>query len=389
MSKSIRTNLFPLTCTALLVFASTVGPGCKGKQKATQKSPQPAVTVAEAIQQTVPVYLNYLGATDAVKSVDLRARVEGFLQKRFFTEGTDVKKGDVLFLIDPGPYEALLDQSLAQLAKDEAAVAFALSQVERYKSLVEKDFVAREQYENYCMQEKEAMAAVKADRAAIKQARLNLSYCTVSAPLDGRIGRTLVHEGNLVGAGQSTQLATIVMLDPIFVYFNPSAQDFSQILKHKQDGALPVKVNYPDGSRHPYEGRVDFYDNTVDPSTSTLTMRAVIPNPEKTLLPGMYVTIDMFLTNVPDTLLIPEEAIGEDQGGAFVFVVDENNTVQQKTISVSYNYKGMRVVKKGLKAGEQVITQGLQKVRTGMKVQPKHAPMKTDQGETSGSSDPS
>lgn len=377
-----------MSYVAMLVTVPIAFLGCKGKGKDAPEPPPPVVTVAQVQQKTVPVYLKYIGATEAVKSVDIRARVEGFLQKRDFTEGMDVNKGDVLFLIDPSPLQAQLDQNVAQLAKDEAAVAFARSQVQRYRSLVEQDFVTREQFESFCTQEKEAMAAVEADRAAIEEARLNLSYCTVKAPLDGRIGRTLVHEGNLVGAGDKTQLASIVQLDPIYVYFNPSAQDFRQIMQNKQAGALPVTVGFSDGGKHPYPGKVDFTDNTVDPTTSTVAMRAVVPNPEKTLLPGMFVEVTLFLTEVPDTLLIPEIAILEDQSGTYVYVVDKDNKVQHRSVTVRYKVEGMRVVLKGLKAGESVVTQGLQKVRPGMEVQPKPASKETSaelgKGKTSG-----
>ncbi|MBU0734228.1 MAG: efflux RND transporter periplasmic adaptor subunit, partial [Proteobacteria bacterium] len=258
------------------------------------------------------------------------------------------------------------------------ALAFALEQVKRYEPLAEQDFVTREKFDDYRTKAKEAAAAVKADRAKIEQDRLNLGYCTMYSPLNGRIGRTLVNVGNLVGAGQDTQLATIVQLDPIYVYFSPSEEELRIILKHKQKGALPVDVILSDGTIHPQQGKVDFIDNTADPKANTVTMRAVVPNPEKTLLPGVYVQARLFLCEVPDTPLIPEQAVAEDQGGMYVLVVDKDNKVEQRSVKSRWVYEGQRIIEKGLKAGEQVITVGMQMVRPGMVVNPKLADEKKD-----------
>jgi len=364
----------------LLVSTLVVFPGCKGKKHQAPPPSPPGVTVAEVKKETVPIFLDYIGSTVAVKSVDIRARVEGFLQARTFQEGADIKKGEVVFLIDPQPYEAALEKNRAQLKKDEAQVGFARLQVQRYKPLLDEDFVAKEQFDNYATELKAAEAAVAADRAAVKQTELNLSYCTMKSPLNGRIGRTYVNEGNLVGAGQDTLLATIVQLDPIYVTFSPSADDLRHIMKYKQEGRLPVNISFSDGSKYPHQGRVDFVDNTANAATSTVTMRAVVPNPDKVLLPGIYVNVDLYLTDVPDTILVPEKAVGEDQEGTYVYVVGPDNKVEDRKIEVTYSYQDMRVVKKGLKEGEQVITEGLQMVRAGMVVKPeKAAPEKSGQ----------
>ena len=352
--------------------------GCKKKQEAPPKAEPPQVTVAKVILKTVPLRISYVGETVAVKKVDIRARVEGFLEQRLFEEGADVKKRSLVYVIERAPYQAALDASMAQLAKDEAALAFALEQVKRYEPLAEQDFVTREKFDDYRTKAKEAAAAVKADRAKIEQDRLNLGYCTMYSPLNGRIGRTLVNVGNLVGAGQDTQLATIVQLDPIYVYFSPSEEELRIILKHKQKGALPVDVILSDGTIHPQQGKVDFIDNTADPKANTVTMRAVVPNPEKTLLPGVYVQARLFLCEVPDTPLIPEQAVAEDQGGMYVLVVGKDNKVEQRLVTSRWVYEGQRIIEKGLKAGEQVITVGMQMVRPGMVVNPKFASEKKD-----------
>lgn len=365
----IEPSLLMLLCSLFLLVG-----GCEKKQKAPPQAPPPEVTVEKVTLQTVPVHLNYVATTDSVKTVDIRARVEGFLEERRFIEGADVKKGDIIFVIEKDIYQAELEGSLAQLARDKAVLSFALDQVKRYKPLAEKDFVTQEALEDYETKAREAAAAVKADRAKIKQDRLNLGYCTMYSPLDGRIGRTLVNVGNLVGAGgQDTKLATIVQLDPLYVYFSPSEKDLRLILKYRQGKEIPVDVILSDGSTHAYPGKVDFIDNTADPKANTINMRAVIPNPEKTLLPGVYVQASLFLCDVPDTPLISEKAIAEDQTGMYVYVVGKDNKVEKRLVKVGFLYKHQKIIWKGLKAGDRVITEGLQMVRPGMVVRPREA----------------
>ncbi len=356
----------------LFLLATAALWGCKEEKKqATTAPPPPAVTVEEVTPQTVPVHLKYVATTQSIKTVDIRARVEGFLEERRFVEGADVKKGDIVFVIEKAPYEAELEMSLAQLAQDKAALAFANDQVKRYTPLAQQDFVTQESLDDYVTKAREAAAAVKADRAKIKQNRLNLSYCTMVSPLNGRIGRTLVNVGNLVGAGgQDTKLATIVQLDPLYVYFSPSEKDFRLIMKYRKETNIPVDIILSDGTKHPYPGKVDFIDNTADPKANTINMRAVIPNPEETLLPGIYVQADLFLCDVPDTPIVSEKAIGEDQTGSYVFVVGEDNKVKKRSVEVGFVYKHKKIIWKGLKGGEKVIVGGLQMIRPGMTVQP-------------------
>jgi RND family efflux transporter MFP subunit len=324
------------------------------------------------------------------------------LQKRAFAEGADVQEGDLLFSIDPSPFQAALEQAQAQLARDEAAhvgaqaqlvkdqasLAFAREQVERYRALAEQEFVTKEAFDNYRTLAAQAVAsvaadnatiqqaaaAIKADRAAITQAKLNLSYCTIRAPLSGRIGRALVDVGNLVGPGENAVLASIVQLDPINVYFSPSTRELPQIVKSQQRGALPVTVMLADQSTHPHQGKLDFLNHMMDTATATLKMRGVIPNPEKTLLPGQYARVRLLVAQQANTLLVPAQAVGDDQGGPFVFVVGQNNTVEKRSIVAGTTYHSMRVVATGVQAAERVITEGLQKVQPGIVVQPKLAP---------------
>ena len=370
VSLRIRKPIRIIFFTACAFFTGVALWGCKKEKKQSTAPPPPTVTVEKVVLKTVPVHLKYVATTESIKTVDIRARVEGFLEERRFVEGADVNKGDIIFVIEKAPYEAELEMSLAQLARDEASLSFARDQVKRYKPLAEQDFVTQESLEDYETKARETAAAVKADLAKIKQNRLNLGYCTMYSPLNGRIGRTLVNVGNLVGAGgQDTKLATIVQLDPLYVYFSPSEKDLRQILKYRQEKDIPVDIILSDGSTHPHPGTVDFIDNTADPMANTINMRAVIPNPEKKLLPGIYVQASLFLCDVPNTPLISEKAIAEDQTGIYVYVVGEGNKVEKRSVEVGFLYKHQKIIWKGLKVNDRVITDGLQMIRPGMTVQ--------------------
>lgn len=336
-----------------------------------------AVTTSDVIKNTVPVYMDYVGTTESVRSVDIRARVEGFLVSRTFVEGDDVDEGALMFEIDPREFEAVAANSRAQLKKDEAALSFALEEVKRYETLVEKEYVTRQFFDEKVTAAEEAEAVVKADQATLEQSELNLSYCKMFSPVSGRVGRTFFHVGNLVGAvGQDTRLATVVQLDPIYVYFSPSEQDYRTIAKYKKDKALQVTLKFDDGSAYPQKGEVDFVNNEVDSATSTVKMRAVIPNPDKVLLPGIYVNVHLLITEAEGTLLIPQQAVSEDQGGEYVLVVDEDGKVDEKRIETGAAYNNMRVVNKGVEVGEKIIIDGTQLVRPGMKVEAKFIPNK-------------
>lgn len=336
--------------------------------------PKPHVTVAEVKQQTVPLYLDYISLTESPRTVDIRARVEGFLLERKFKEGDDVKKNKLLYVIDPKPFEAALKEAKGQLAKDKAALAFAKEQVKRYRPLVKKEYISKEDFDNYVTKAEEARAAVEADEGALKQAQLNLGYCRMYAPFAGRIGRALVHNGNLVGAaGNDTKLANLVQLDPIYVYFSPSEQEMPKILKYKNENTLKVSLTLADGSKYPHEGPVDFVDNVVDSKTSTVTMRAVIPNPEKILLPGIYVESRLHLAEIPNALTIPDKAVAGDQAGSYVMVVDDNDKVEKRSVTLGDQFNEMRIINEGLKAGERIIIDGLQIAKPGTKVDAKVA----------------
>jgi RND family efflux transporter MFP subunit len=358
---------FILILAAITIF--TINLTSCGKSDKDKAAPEMTVTVDQAKSETVPLYLDYVGTLQSIESVDINARVEGFLVERAFKDGADVKEGDLLFVIDPRPFEASLIAAKAQLSEDLAVLSYAREQVKRYKPLVEKDYITRDAYDEYVTQATEARAVVEADRANVVQAELDLSYCTMYAPFDGRIGRRLVDVGNLVGAGgESTLLATMVQLDPIYIYFNVAERDIPEIIKQQNTTPLTFSIVLPDESKHPQDGTIDFVDNQVDVTTGTITLRGVVPNTSKTLLPGQYAKVQLLLEQQPNTIVVPSQAIGEQQGDTFVYVVGSDNKVEFREVTAGGSYGEVRIIEKGLTAGETVIINGLQKVKPGITV---------------------
>ncbi len=367
MKKQNRLSILIFSILILFAFVS-----CKDKTKTTVTTP--TVTVEKAISKTIPVYYDFVGNTQSIQSVNITARVEGYLTERNFKDGQNVNKGDLLFVIDPRTYEASLDEAKAQLEKDRAAYNYSIEQVVRYQPLVKKQYITTDEYDQYVTQSDEALAAVKADEAQVVQAELNLSYCYMRAPFSGRIGRRMVDVGNLVGvAGQDNTLATLVKLDPIYVYFSPTERDIAILTQQYNKGKLKAYVVLPDEKIYPEEGYVDFIDNTVDESTGTLTMRAVIPNPEKIILPGQYTKIRLYVDDKPNAVLVPQKAVLSQQGDNLVYVLGKDNKVKSTEVTIGSEYKQYTVINKGLKAGQVIVTDGVQKIQDGVEVDPKYA----------------
>ena len=354
---------------SIALFATAAGCG-----KEEKKTPPPMpVTVAPVESETVPIYLDYVGTTDSIQTVDINARVEGFLIKRAFEDGADVKEGQLLFVIDPRPFEADLAAAQAQLSESRASLSYALEQVRRYEPLVGKQYITQDTYDGYVTQAEENRAAVEAAQANVTQAKLNLGYCTMYSPFDGRIGRRYVDVGNLVGAaGEPTKLATIVQLDPLYVYFSVAERDVPKVIGAQEENPLTVSVLLPDETKTPESGTVDFINNQVDVNTGTIELRAVVTNTRKSILPGQYVKVRLLLGEQPNTTIVPQQAVGEQQGQKYVFVVGEGDKVEFRNVTVGQDYGSKyTVIASGVKAGEKVIIEGLQKVRPGMVVSPK------------------
>lgn len=319
------------------------------------------------------------GRTSAFRVAEVRARVNGIVLKRLFAEGSDVREGQPLFSLDAAPYRAALEGARAQLARAEAQLANARLVASRYEDLVKDNAVSRQEYENAQAGLKASEADVAAGRAAVESAQINLGYTTVKAPVSGRIGRSAVTEGAYVQASQATLLATVQQLDPVFVDLTQASADVLRLRRDLEEGRLQsagkgqarVKLLLEDGREYGLPGSLQFADVTVDPSTGSIALRALFPNPKKDLLPGMFVRARLEEGVNPEALLVPQQAISRDQKGLpFALVVGPDRKVERRQIATDRAVGDAWLVTSGLKRGEQVIVEGLQKVRPGAEVKP-------------------
>jgi membrane fusion protein (multidrug efflux system) len=319
------------------------------------------------------------GRTSAFRVAEVRARVNGIVLKRLFTEGSDVKEGQRLFLIDPAPYRAALDGAKAALARAEANVANARLQAERYADLVKDNAVSRQEYETATAALKAAEADVAAGRAAEQTARINVGYTAVSSPVSGRIGRSAVTEGALVQASQATLLATVQQLDPVYVDLTQSTAELLRLRRDLESGNLQsagqgrarVRLVTEDGRTYGQDGTLEFTDVTVDPDTGSVALRALFPNPKGELLPGMFVRARLDQGVNPQALLVPQVGVTRDQKGLPVaLVVNAERKVERRQLVTDRAVGDAWLVTSGLKPGEQVIVEGLQKDRPGTVVNP-------------------
>lgn len=352
--------------------------GCKQSVTEDNKTGPVTVTVAPPISREVTDFAEYVGRTEAVNFVEIKARVTGYLQATPFKEGSEVRKGEELALIDPRPYQAQLDASAGELQANEAKYKLAKTENERAKALFKENpkAISSKSLDQHQAEEDAAAAAVVASRSGMEVYQLNLDFTKIESPIAGRVGRYQVTVGNLV-TENTTTLTTVVSQDPMYVYFNVDEPTIRDTLRKLMAGELPTPVSgkvrvgmeMPDEIGFPRTGAVDFADNTIDPLTGTITMRASFPNPAndagiRMMLPGMFVRIRLPLGRPHNAFLIAEQAIGTDQGQKYVYVVDENDKVQYRSVSLGQlQDDGLRVVSEGLKPGDRVILQGLQLVR--------------------------
>jgi membrane fusion protein (multidrug efflux system) len=310
------------------------------------------------------------GRLEASRVAQVRARAAGIVQKRLFREGGDVKAGQALFQIDPGPYSAALDSAAASLARSEANLAQAAAQAERYKPLVEANAISKQDYVNAVAAHKQAEADVAAGRAALRTARINLGYTNVTAPIGGRIGRALVTEGALVGQGEATPLAVVQQIDPMYVNFTQSTSEVLRLrraletgqLQRSGNGAASVQVVLDDGTVHAQPGKLLFTDLTVDPTSGQVTLRAEVPNPGGFLLPGMYVRVRLQQAQIDQAILVPQQAVMRATSGDTVLVVGADSKPAPRPVKIGAAQGSDWIVLDGLKAGEQVIVDGFQKM---------------------------
>ncbi len=360
----------------LSIATALVLAGCEKEQAAPPAPPAPEVRVIEARIRSVPVMREYVGSVEAYRSVQVRARVEGILEERHFTEGTDVKKGQLLFTIDPLNYEANLRDAQGQLAQAQANLANARAREARYAPLVKEDAISRQDYDDALSQLKQAEAIVNSAKATVDRARLDLGYTRVYATEDGRIGQSLVPEGALVGKGEPTLLANIDRLDPIYVSFTIPDRDALILRKAVESGEMKAATGetarflLPDGSEYDKAGRIDFADMRVNPETGTITLRAVLPNSNPPLLPGMFVRVELTAAQRPNALLIPQQSVVKVPTGHIAFVVGTDGKVERRDLVLGEWYREDWIVEKGIGPGDRVVVEGVQRVQPGMTVKP-------------------
>jgi membrane fusion protein (multidrug efflux system) len=372
------TRIPRLRPVALLAFLSVSLAGCGDSSEQDEKTPAPHVRVETLQLQPLAISSELSGRILAPRTAEVRARVAGVVLKRVYREGSDVKQGDVLFLIEPAPFKADHDSARATLAKAQANLYQARLQEQRYRELVDEKAVSRQEYDNSRASFLQADAEVAEAKAALERARLNLGYATVTAPISGRIGRALVTEGALVGQNETTPLATIQQLDPIHADVTQSTRELNALrralrageLEQVGDGQARATLIQDDGSAYPLPGKLLFSDISVDPSTNQITLRSEFPNPDLDLLPGSYVRVRLEQAVQPKGLSVPQRAILRDSAGVpKVLVVDAQARISDRQVVLG-NAQGDRwVVSEGLAPGEQVVIEGLQHVKAGDQVQ--------------------
>jgi membrane fusion protein (multidrug efflux system) len=435
MNIRLKHNLVYSVAATITAAAVVVSAGCGGKGEpkvSAAATPPPVVVVAEVEQRTVPIYSEYVGQTKADETVDLRARVEGVLQKAYFKEGAPVKKGALLFSIDKRPFEATLQSARALLGKAQSDLAQAKQRVDvlkaqaevadaqavlsradqdlsRMRPLAQEKAVTELELDAAVAAQKSAKATVEArqanltnleasvkytieraaaevsaSKARVTQAELDLSYCSIYSPITGIIGFQQVDEGNLVGRGEATLLATISKSDPLLVDFNISEMEFLKLTDPatpgKRAGSFSFELILSDESIHPHRGTFNVVDRTVDPQTGTMKVQARFPNPNSYLRPGQFARVRVAAAERENAILVPQRAIQELQGAKTVLVVDAQNIASVRTVSVGDKSDKYLVVLDGLKAGERVIVEGLQKVRPGSEVNPSGGPAQKTEG---------
>jgi len=356
--------------------------GCR-KQAASQTPPPPVVSVVQPVARDVIEWDDYIGRLESPETVEVKARVSGYLNKVHFKEGKEVKKGDLLFTIDPRPYKAEFDHADAEYQRAISQTELAKNDFERAKRLIATKAISEEDYDTKSKTYTAAQAAVMSAKAATDSARLNLEFTEVRAAIDGRISRALVTEGNLISGGVSgagaSLLTTLVSLDPLYCYGDADERAILKYIRLSKEGKresardkeIPAEMQLADETGFPHKGYMDFVDNRVDPNTGTLRARGVFPNADHSLAPGFFARLRIPGSGKYPALLIPDRAVGSDQSQKFVYVVNAEKKVEFRPVKTGPLIDGLRIVSDGLKAGEQVIVEGLMSVRPGVVVDPK------------------
>jgi membrane fusion protein (multidrug efflux system) len=371
---------------AAVAMVAVLGAACE-QPPVVEQSP-PEVYITEAVQRDVPVYLELVGQAEGFQDVDIRARVEGFLERVSFTEGTFVRQGAPLYEIDRKPLEAILAQARADQATAEARLSKANNDVTRYTPLVAKQAVSRQELDDAIAEQDAAESQVEAAKAAVEKATLDLSYTRIDSPISGLIGTTQVKAGNLVGRGESTLLTTVSQIDPILFRVGVTEADYLRIVRQTPGVSTAPRTTTPregieltlaDGSKYPQTGRVNTVERAVDPTTGTLGLELVFPNPDQILRPGQFGRVRILLETRPGALLVPQRAVQELQNLYSVAVV-EGDKVAFRNVKVGQRVESLWVIEEGLKPGDKVVVEGLQRIQEGMTVAARPAPAANQAG---------
>ena len=372
MTKHARFALLP----SFIIISAALLAGCndQGDTQAHPAEPQVTVHVVESAPLAVTTELP--GRTTPFRIAEVRPQVSGIVLKRNFTEGSDIEAGQSLYQIDPATYQADYDSAKGELAKSEAAAAIAHLTVKRYVPLVGTKYISQQEYDQAIADARQADAAVIAAKAAVESARINLAYTKVTSPISGRIGKSSVTEGALVTNGQTTELATVQQLDPIYVDVTQSSSDFMRLRQSVEQGSLHkdntrsnVELVMENGQAYPLKGTLQFSDVTVDESTGSITLRAVFPNPQHTLLPGMFVRARIDEGIQPNAILVPQQGVTRTpRGDAMVMLVNDKDQVEARDVIATQAIGDKWLISKGLQPGDKVIVSGLQKARPGEQV---------------------
>jgi membrane fusion protein (multidrug efflux system) len=366
---AFASRLFLLLSSAVLISACGKG----GPPQQQQQMPPAEVSVISAKAQAVPLTRDLVGRVSATRTADVRARVAGVLQKRVYTEGTDVKEGQLLFQIDPAPLQAALNAQLANLAAAEATAQNNRVAAARARAIADKGLMSKTEWDNAEAAERTSAAAVKQAQANVDLARINLGYASVKAPISGRAGQQQVTEGALVGQGEPTLLTTVEQVDPVYVNFSQAVGELDLLKRSVASGAVElsapnkakVELLRPDGSSYGAPGTLDFSDTAVDAATGAVNLRGIVPNTERNLLPGQFVNVRVTIGELKHAWLIPQAAVQRDAQGAFVFVLGADGKIAQKPVDTYTAHDADVIVTGGLNDGDQVVTSGLMKVHPG------------------------
>ncbi|HVY55381.1 MAG TPA: efflux RND transporter periplasmic adaptor subunit [Thermodesulfobacteriota bacterium] len=367
------------TSLILLVFA-VLGWALYGcKQDQPPLPPPPQVTVSKPLVREIKEWDDYTGRLEAVDTVDVRARVSGYLESIHFKDGEMVKQGDLLFVIDPRPYQAELDRAEAELKLAQARLSLAINDLSRAQHLVSARAISEEEADTKASDEQVARATVEQAEAQVKAAKLNVEFTQVRAPISGLISRKYVTVGNLINGGTGgTLLTTIVSLDPIYCYFEADEQSYLKYTNLQQEGKLPdprhaknpAYMEVGNETGYPHKGYVDFLDNRLDPNTGTIRGRGVFGNPDNTLTPGLFARMKITGSGEYKAILVPDEAIGSDQAQKYVMVVNPENAVEYRQVTLGPLVNGLRVIREGVKPEDRIIVKGMQRAMPGVKVSP-------------------